>query len=244
MTTLRSLLFVIWMYGLMAIMGLIWLPSLLMPKGVTIWGIRLYARMLVLGLFLICGIRVEIRGDGNMPDGSVLYAGKHHCMLDVFIPFLVTRAPVIIMKRELLWYPFLGWYALKAAMIPIDRAGTMRTLKKMVAIAKQRADAGRQIIIFPEGTRVEPGAPPAYQAAGLSALAKAIPVPIVPVATNAGLCWPGRGLKRTPGKIIYEILPLIPSGLDRRSLMARLEGELEAGSNRLIEEGRAIQIAS
>ena len=130
-------------------------------------------------------------------------------------------------KKELLWYPFLGWYALKAAMIPIDRAGTTKTLKAMVAEAKKRAENYRQIVIFPEGTRKAPGAPPDYHAAGISALAKAIEAPIVPVATNAGLCWPGRGLLRQPGKVVYEILPPIPGGLPRRDMMARLQGELD-----------------
>lgn len=241
MMMFRSLLFVIWMYGLMAVLGLLFLPTLLMPRAVIFWGISLYARGLIWGLKAICGIETEIRGRQNMPRGPLLYAGKHHCMLDVFIPFLVMPAPAIIMKKELLWYPFLGWYALKADMIPIDRAGTTKTLKAMVAAARDRAEDGRQIVIFPEGTRMEPGAPPAYHAAGLSALAKAIEAPIVPVATNAGLCWPGRGVKRTPGKIVYEILPPIPAGLPRRDMMMRLETELEAGSGALLTEGRAAQ---
>ncbi|HCE24362.1 MAG TPA: 1-acyl-sn-glycerol-3-phosphate acyltransferase, partial [Hyphomonas sp.] len=171
MMMFRSILFVIWMYGLMAVLGLLALPALLLPKSVTFWAISLYARGLIWGLKVFCGISVEIRGRQNMPRGTVLYAGKHNCMLDVFIPFLVMPAPAIILKQELLWYPFLGWYALKAAMIPIDRAGNTRTLKKMVAAARERADDGRQIVIFPEGTRTVPGAEPAYHAAGISALA-------------------------------------------------------------------------
>jgi 1-acyl-sn-glycerol-3-phosphate acyltransferase len=241
MMMLRSILFVIWMYGLMAVMGIVCLPALLLPKSVTFWAISLYARGLIWGLRVICGIEVEIRGRQNMPRGTVLYAGKHNCMLDVFIPFLVMPAPAIILKQELLWYPFLGWYALKTAMIPIDRAGNTKTLKKMVAEAKTRAEDGRQIVIFPEGTRTEPGAPPAYHAAGISGLAKAIEAPIVPVATNAGLCWPGRGLKRTRGKIIYDILPPIPAGLPRRELMTRLQSDLETASDALVAEGRSVQ---
>ena len=229
------------MYGLMAVMGILFLPALLMPRGAIIWGISVYARMLVWGLDVICGIRTEIRGRQNLPRGPVIYAGKHHCMLDVFIPFIVARDPAIIMKRELLWYPFLGWYALKAAMIPIDRAGTTRTLKKMVAEAAKRAGNGRQIVIFPEGTRMAPGAPPAYHAAGISALAKAIEAPIVPVATNAGLCWPARGMRRTRGVIVYEILPPIPAGLPRKELMPRLQAELEAATGTLVAEGLAVQ---
>jgi 1-acyl-sn-glycerol-3-phosphate acyltransferase len=241
MMMFRSILFVIWMYGLMAVLGLLALPALLLPKSVTFWAISLYARGLIWGLKVICGIRVEIRGRQNMPRGTVLYAGKHNCMLDVFIPFLVMSAPAIILKQELLWYPFLGWYALKAAMIPIDRAGNTRTLKKMVAAARERAEDGRQIVIFPEGTRTVPGAEPAYHAAGISALAKGIEAPILPVATNAGLCWPGRGVKRSKGTIIYEILPPIPAGLPRKELMSRLQSELETASDALVAEGRTVQ---
>ena len=241
MMMFRSILFVIWMYGLMAVLGLLALPALLLPKSVTFWAISLYARGLIWGLKVFCGISVEIRGRQNMPRGTVLYAGKHNCMLDVFIPFLVMPAPAIILKQELLWYPFLGWYALKAAMIPIDRAGHTRTLKKMVAAARERADDGRQIVIFPEGTRTVPGAEPAYHAAGISALAKGIEAPILPVATNAGLCWPGRGVKRSKGTIIYEILPPIPAGLPRKELMSRLQSELETASDALVAEGRTVQ---
>ncbi|CUS55950.1 MULTISPECIES: lysophospholipid acyltransferase family protein [unclassified Hyphomonas] len=241
MMMFRSILFVIWMYGLMAVLGLLALPALLLPKSVTFWAISLYARGLIWGLKVFCGISVEIRGRQNMPRGTVLYAGKHNCMLDVFIPFLVMPAPAIILKQELLWYPFLGWYALKAAMIPIDRAGNTRTLKKMVAAARERADDGRQIVIFPEGTRTVPGAEPAYHAAGISALAKGIEAPILPVATNAGLCWPGRGVKRSKGTIIYEILPPIPAGLPRKELMSRLQSELETASDALVAEGRTVQ---
>ncbi|CAN0463465.1 unnamed protein product [Scytosiphon promiscuus] len=241
MMMFRSILFVIWMYGLMAVLGLLALPALLLPKSVTFWAISLYARGLIWGLKVFCGISVEIRGRQNMPRGTVLYAGKHNCMLDVFIPFLVMPAPAIILKQELLWYPFLGWYALKAAMIPIDRAGNTRTLKKMVAAARERADDGRQIVIFPEGTRTVPGAEPAYHAAGISALAKGIEAPILPVATNAGLCWPGRGVKRSKGTIIYEILPPIPAGLPRKELMSRLQSDLETASDALVAEGRTVQ---
>ncbi len=241
MMMFRSILFVIWMYGLMAVLGLLALPALLLPKSVTFWAISLYARGLIWGLKVFCGISVEIRGRQNMPRGTVLYAGKHNCMLDVFIPFLVMPAPAIILKQELLWYPFLGWYALKAAMIPIDRAGNTRRLKKMVAAARERADDGRQIVIFPEGTRTVPGAEPAYHAAGISALAKGIEAPILPVATNAGLCWPGRGVKRSKGTIIYEILPPIPAGLPRKELMSRLQSELETASDALVAEGRTVQ---
>lgn len=241
MRVLTSLLFVIWMYVWMAVLGILFLPALLMPRSVTLFGIRLFTRIVRFGLQVICGISTEIRGREHMPEGPVLYAGKHQCMYDVFIPFLLMRDPAIIMKKELLWYPVLGWYSLKTAMIPIDRAGTTKTLKAMVARAKERTDNYRQIVIFPEGTRKAPGAPPEYHAAGLSALAKAIEAPIVPVATNAGLCWPGRGFLRRKGKIVYQVLPPIPAGLPRKELMARLQAELEPATDALVKEGLAVQ---
>lgn len=241
MTALRSYLFVAWLYGWMAICGFLYLPAILLPRAVTLRAIALYAQIIRFGLKLICNIDTEIRGREHIPDGAFIYAGKHHCMLDIFIPFILCRDPAIILKRELLFYPFLGWYALKSDMIPIDRAGTSRTLKTMVAAAKKRAAEGRSIVIFPEGTRTAPGSAPAYQAAGISAFNKALDLPIVPVATNAGLCWPARGTRRTPGRIVYEVLPPIPPGLDRKALMARLEADLETASDRLIEEGRAVQ---
>lgn len=236
MQGVRSYLFLVWLYGWMAILGIVYLPTMLMPRIVAIRGIGLYAEIIRLGLRLICNIHTEIRGRGHVPRGPFIYAGKHHCMLDVFIPFIVCRDPAIILKKELLLAPFLGWYALKTDMIAIDRSGTSRTLKTMITAARRAVGLKRCIVIFPEGTRTAPGAPPAYQAAGISALNKALGVPVLPVATNAGLCWPARGTRRTPGRIVYEILEPIPAGLDRKALMVRLENELETASDRLLEE--------
>lgn len=241
MTTLRSILFVIWMYGLLAVMGLIWLPALLLPRRVTMFGIRLYAQLVRWGLQSICGIRTEIRGAEHLPAGSILYASKHQCMWDVFIPFLLLSDPVVTMKRELLWYPVFGWYSLKTEMIAIDRGGASRTIKKMLAAAKTRASQGRQFVIFPEGTRHPPGATTGYFSAGTGALYKSLAVPCVPVATNSGLCWPARGFIRRPGVIVYEILPAIEPGLDRKELMSKLERAIEPASKQLLEEGLAIQ---
>lgn len=236
MNTLRSIFFVVWMYGLLLLMGLIWLPSMLLPRGILVTGINWWVALVKWGLRTICGVETEIRGDENLPDGPIIYAAKHQCMWDVFVPFMVMSDPAIIMKRELLWYPFLGWYALKVRMIPIDRAGTTKTLKMMVSEAKERSASGRQVVIFPEGTRAAPGEKTTYYAAGASALYKSLGVPIVPVATNAGLFWPAHGLTRTPGKAIYEILPPIEPGLKRKDLMQRLESTIEQKSKMLLAE--------
>jgi len=236
---LRSLIFVIWLYGTMAILAILALPVLVLPRRVTASVIRVYARLILFGLYWICGIRVELKGHEHIRDGAQIVAGKHQAMLDVFIPFLFFRDPVVIMKRELLWYPFLGWYALKSSQIPIDRDGGAQTMRRMLKAAKSRvlSGAGRQLVIFPEGTRTEPGAPPAYKPAGIRAFYKNLDLPIIPVATNSGLCWPAHGLIRNPGVVVYEVLPEIDAGLSQKDMLATLQARLEAGSNALLPPG-------
>jgi len=237
MNALRSVFFVVYMYGLLVVMGTIWLPSLLMPRSAIMAGLRWYSGLVRWGLHAICGVRTEVRGAENLPEGAFIYAAKHQCMWDVFVPFLILKDPVITMKRELLWYPFFGWYALKSAMIPIDRGGAGRTIRKMLAAAETRAAENRQFVIFPEGTRHAPGVTAGYFAAGTGAFYKRLRLPCVPVATNSGLCWPARGFVRRPGVIVFEVLAPIEPGLERKELMRRLEGAIEPASARLLEEG-------
>lgn len=231
-----------WLYGWMAILSIIALPTLLMPRAAVLWFIRLYARSVVLGLRLICGIRVEFRGRQHVPGGPVLIAGKHQAMLDVFLPFLVFKDPVLVMKRELLWYPGLGWYALKTRMLAIDRDGGVKTMKQMLAAAEKRVnEEGRQMLIYPEGTRALPGAAPDYKPAGTRAFYKTLGVPLVPFATNSGLCWPAHGMIRRPGHVVYEVLPPLPRDMNPKAMLTELETRLETASEKLLEEGLAAQ---
>lgn len=238
---LRSLLFVGYLYGMMAVMGTFFVIALVLPRRVIMQCIKAYTLSIHWGMQAICGIETELRGLENLPDGPFIYAGKHQCMFDIFVPFLVAPDPVIVMKRELLWYPFLGWYALKSQMIAIDRAGTTKTLRAMVAAARKRVAGGRQVVIFPEGTRTRPGDTPHYHAAGVVGLYKALHVPIVPVATNAGLCWPAHGTRRRSGRIVYEFLPPIEAGLDRKTMMHRLQTDMESSVDALVREGLGVQ---
>jgi|TARA_B100000378_G_scaffold219915_1_gene183235 1-acyl-sn-glycerol-3-phosphate acyltransferase len=241
LNTIRSFLFVIWLYGGMAVIGIACLPTLLLPRKFAIGAIGLYAQYIRVGLRLLCGVRVELRGRENIQPGAALIAGKHQAMLDVFIPFILFSDPAIILKKELLWYPALGWYALKTKMIPIDRGGTSKTLKKMLRDAKTRSEQGRQILIYPEGTRQPAGATLDYKSAGITALYSQLDVPVIPLATNSGLCWKPRGMTRRPGLVVYEVLPPIPAGLDRKQMFARMKDELEAASEKLLDEGLAAQ---
>jgi 1-acyl-sn-glycerol-3-phosphate acyltransferase len=142
------------------------------------------------------------------------------------------------MKRELFFIPFHGWFSKKFQMIPVDRDKGPSALRRMLREAKKRIDDGREIIIFPEGTRRPPGAPPDYKT-GIVLLYDALGVPCLPVALNSGLFWPRRSMIRRPGTIVVEILPPIPPGLPREEFLRRLQAAIEGASRRLLVEAGA-----
>ena len=143
--------------------------------------------------------------------------------------------PTYILKRELMWIPLFGWHMRKAGLIPIDRGAGISALSRMTARAKKELGRGRQVVIFPEGTRRPPGAEPTYKPGVAHLYAKAGTV-CVPLALNSGLFWPRRSLLRYPGTILVEALEPIPPGLDARSFLARLQDVLEEATSRLIQE--------
>ncbi len=234
MTTVRSLLFVAWLYLSMAIFALLLSPVLLFGSAASMGVIKGWARFVLFGLRVLCGVRVEVRGLEHRPDGPALIAGKHQGMLDVIAPFTFLDNPCFVMKKELMVLPFFGWFAARTNMIAVDRSAHAAALKGMVRQARERRDQGRQVLIFPEGTRTAPGAAPDYKP-GIAALYRDLDTPCVPMATNAGQHWPAHGFRRTPGTVVYEFLPPIPPGLKRAEFMARLETELEAASTALLD---------
>ena len=132
-----------------------------------------------------------------------------------------------------MWIPFFGWYMRKGQMIPIDRGAARQALTRMTNRARFELARGRQIVIFPEGTRRAPGAPPDYKS-GIAHLYAATGVPCLPVALNSGLFWGRRSFKRYPGTIRVEFLDPIPPGLDRDAFLDRLEHDIETATARLI----------
>lgn len=232
MTTLRSLLFVVWLYLSMAVFAIGLSPTLLLPYRVAMTVIRFWARFVLFGLRWIAGVKVEFRGLEHRPTGAALMAGKHQSMLDVIAPFAILPDNCFIMKKELMPLPFFGWFAWKTRMIAVDRSAHAKALKDMVKQARARHAEGRQILIFPEGTRAEVGAAPDYKP-GIAALYRDLDVPCTPIATNSGQHWPAHGFRRHPGTVVYEFLPPVPAGLKRAEFMAQLEETLERASNAL-----------
>ena len=236
MTALRSLLFVLWLYLSMVLFAVGLSPALLAPHRYAMGVIRGWARFVLFGLRWIAGVEVEFRGLEHQPDGAALLAGKHQSMLDVIAPFAVLPDNCFIMKKELMPLPFFGWFAWKTGMIAVDRSAHSKALKDMVRQARARHAEGRQILIFPEGTRTEVGAAPDYKP-GIAALYRDLDSPCTPIATNSGVHWPAHGFRRYPGTVVYEFLPAIPAGLKRAEFMDALEARIEGASNALLETG-------
>lgn len=233
MTALRSLLFVALFYVWSAVVAIGITPLLLGPRLWVLRALDVWASG-VIALLRIAGIRVEVRGREHIPAGAALVAPKHQCMFDVFAQFTWLPDACFVLKKELMWIPFFGWYAQKARMIVVDREGHAAALKKLVRDAKDRFAHDRQLIIFPEGTRGEPGVAGDYKP-GIAALYRELDLPVHPVATNSGVHWPKHGFLRKPGLIVFEYLEPIPPGLKRAEFMRILEERIETASNRLLD---------
>ncbi|HEX7074628.1 MAG TPA: lysophospholipid acyltransferase family protein [Hyphomicrobiaceae bacterium] len=236
---IRSLLFVAVFYANTALFLLIGSPLLFGPRSWAMWALKLHARVSVWLLEAIVGTRMEVRGLERLPPGPILVAAKHQSAWDTFALIPLFRDPALVMKAELMLIPLYGWFSRKFGMIPIRRSAGAAALRQMLHAARARAEAGREILVFPEGTRRPPGAPPDYKP-GLTLLYESLGIPCVPLALNSGLFWPRRSLKRYPGTIVVEILEPIPPGLKRAEFKALLLERLEGACARLIEEaGRA-----
>lgn len=233
MTTVRSLFFIVWLYLSMVIFAVGLSPALLMPHGAAMGVIKLWSKFVLFGLRWIAGVKVEVRGLEHRPTGPALIAAKHQGMLDVIAPFAFLDDACFVMKKELMPLPFFGWFAWKTRMIAVDRSAHSKALKDMVRQARARHADGRQILIFPEGTRGEIGAAPDYKP-GIAALYRDLDSPCWPIATNSGVHWPAHGFKRYPGTIVFEFLPPIPAGLKRAEFMAELETRIETASTALL----------
>lgn len=215
--------------------GILYIPALIGPRRFSNYLVGLWAKVVSGAFQVMCGVSVEMRGLEHLPKGAALIAAKHQSMFDVIAPYSYLDDPCFVLKKELMWLPFFGWHAWKTGMIPVDRDAGAKALKKMVADTRNRLKDARQIVIFPEGTRTEPGEAGDYKP-GVAALYRDLGVPCYPVATNSGACWPAHGFMRRPGKVVFEILEPIPAGLKRGQFMTELETRIETASRALLAE--------
>ncbi|TVR08506.1 MAG: 1-acyl-sn-glycerol-3-phosphate acyltransferase [Salinarimonadaceae bacterium] len=231
----RSILFNILFYTNLIAWMIALLPALAGPRAFMLRAVKAWVASSIWLLRVVAGIRIEFRGVEKIPPGGCIVASKHQSMLETFALVAMLDDPVYVLKRELMWLPFFGWYALKMNAVPVRRKGGSAALADLVARAEVAVSAGRQVIIFPEGTRRTPGAPPDYRF-GIAQLYKQIGAPCLPVALNTGVFWPRRKIVRHPGTVVFECLDPIAPGLPRGVFFADLQDRIEAASDALLRE--------
>ncbi|MEQ8898014.1 MAG: lysophospholipid acyltransferase family protein [Roseovarius sp.] len=229
----RSLVFIVNIYAMMGVLGIVFFPWAVFSRKGALTACHTWCRWVRWTARWMVGIRTEVRG--TPPTDEVLIAAKHQSFLDIILIFGSVPAGKFIMKRELMWAPVIGQYALKIGCVPVDRGKRSQAIKKMVRdVAKGRQQPG-QLIIYPQGTRIAPGVQAPFKI-GSGVLYEELGQDCVPAATNVGLFWPRMGILRKPGLAVVEFLPRIEAGLDKGTFMARLADEVEEASNRLMKE--------
>jgi 1-acyl-sn-glycerol-3-phosphate acyltransferase len=234
---LRTLAFQALLYIWTTAFGGVILPMLALPR---LWNVhvgKIWSLVVLWMLARIVGVDHQVRGEDNIPDRPVLFAFKHQSAWETVAANRLIFDPAIVLKRELSFIPFYGWFLVKTGMIPINRARGSAALRDMVEAARHRLAQGRSILTFPEGTRTAVGAEPHYHP-GIFALYAALDAPVVPVALNSGLYWGRRESVILPGRITVEYLPPIPPGLRRKEFMTLLQERIETATARLVAEAR------
>ena len=236
MLMVRSILFNLAFYANLIIQMVVLTPVyFLLPRKKAYEIPKNWARSNHWLMKTIVGTTFEIEGLDNVPEGGCIFAPKHQSFWDTFALLPWQKDPVYILKRELTWIPLFGWYVMKQRMIPVNRGARGKVMVEVMERTKQEMDNGRQLIIYPEGTRRPPGAEPEYRY-GIARIYRDIQVPVVPIAMHPGLFWPRRRSVRFPGHFKVRILPPIMPGLDPDEFFKTLVMRLEAASDELLVE--------
>jgi len=237
---LRSLIFNILFYVVFLFWSLVALPTFVMPRSAMLKVAGWWAKSNILLMRAICGIKVEFRGVDKIPKGPLIVASKHQSMWETISLLRFFEAPFFVVKRELKFIPIFGLFIIKTDMVAIDRSKGGRAMLAVMRRAEEEVRHGRQFVIFPEGTRTAPGAPPHYKA-GIGLIYADCGVPVLPVALNSGLFWPRRTFMRYPGTLVVEFLDPIPPGLKRDEFLKRVETVIEEATSRIVAVAQAEQ---
>lgn len=239
MVAFRSHLFNVVFYLNLVLWLLVALAIFVLPRMAVIRYAQAWGRFNLVLLRIIVGTRVEYRGLDRIPAGALLVAAKHQSFLETFALLPCFPDPAFILKQELQLIPVFGWLTVKGRMISVRRGGSS-ALVDMTRRARSEIGRGRQIIIFPEGTRRPPGAEPRYKS-GVAHLYRALEAPCLPVALNSGLFWPRRHYIRRPGTLVIEFLEPLPAGMEREPFLALLQARIETTSDALLAEAASPQ---
>lgn len=233
MQLIRSVFFTFQIYFMMFVLALYFMPLAVIHRDWAYRGVRTYCRYVRWSAAWMIGLRTEVRGP--VPTGEVLIASKHQSFLDIILLVSTLPRPKFIMKKQLVWAPILGWFALRIGCIPVDRGKRGAAIERMKRDVAAGQSLPGQLIIYPQGTRVDPGVKEPYKV-GTAVLYHQLEQPCVPVACNVGVFWPRHKLLRKPGLAVLEYLPQMPTGLEKRAFMEQLESTLETASDHLMAE--------
>lgn len=223
MTFLRSAVFNVFFFGVTFVLSVLGTVVRLLAREHVLAVAMLYGRSVIWGARAICGIRVQVVGE--LPTGAALIASKHESAFDTLVWLTLVPRACYVLKQELVRIPLFGALLLGAGMIAVDRAGGAGTIRSLMREGERAAREHRQIVIFPEGTRAEPGTLLPLQP-GVVALAARTGLPVIPVVTNSGRYWGRRAFRKKAGVIHIVLLPPIPAGTARAELVQRLEDAL------------------
>lgn len=233
MIWLRSAVFHAAFYSLTTVLAILGLPVLAMGRHAVQAYAKFWTGTSVWLLEKICGTKIDWRGLENLPRGACIIAAKHQSTLETLA--LTTKGTDFsyILKKELIAIPVFGWYLKGAGQVAIDRAKRGQALPDLTRQVRAALSLGRQMIIFPEGTRKRPGAPPEYKS-GVSHLYTDTGALCVPVALNTGLFWPRHSLLIRSGTVTIAFLQPISPGVDKQSFQKILEERIETATAELI----------
>ena len=229
---LRSILYLVFLFVTVAPWGLMscLVFPLRMPQRYLL--ITYWTTIAIWGAKHIVGINYQVLGLENIPDrvknGGVIFLAKHQSRYETLLFRTLFQYMCYVYKRELHWVPFFGWGIALCDMIPIDRARGKQALDQVAEVGGKKLHGGWNMIMFPEGTRVDPGHKKRYKIGG-TYLSVATRVPVVPIAHNAGDVWPrGKWIKK-PGMVTVSIgAPVHPGDMTAEQQMAKVETWIEA----------------
>ena len=221
MTWLRSAVYNLWFVAVTIILGLLGVGVRLVAPRYALWLAMLWARTLLGGARIICGIHIEVAGREHLPAGPALIASQHQSAFDTFVWLLIVPRVSYVYKAELSRVPLVGPLLKLSGQIMLDRRAGFAAIKGLLRGAERAVADGRQIVIFPEGTRVEHGTE-APMRPGIAALASRTGLPVIPVATDSGRLWSREAFIKRPGIVHVVIGPPLPPGLGQKPLLTAL----------------------
>lgn len=234
MPLLRAFLFNTLFYGLLIVYMLMF-PVLFVAPWQWTYVCARHLQRTQFGLQRLFGIEIDVRGREHLPRGGGIVAAKHQSMWETFALFAIVDYPAFVYKKELGRIPLFGTYLRKLEQIEIDRSAGSQAVKALGSAVQASVAHGRQVVIFPEGTRKRPGVPPAYKF-GVAKIYESSGLPVTPVALNSGLFWSNFFWTGHRGRIVVDILPPIAPGLDKDVFFAELQARIETASDRLLVE--------